>query len=56
MENNKLIQRKLFEVRTMMGSNLFDYFDFYGQNDIPNFFEPSFLQASLEKEYRNQPS
>jgi len=39
-----------------MSFDLFEYFAFFGEHALPGFFEPSFLQNLLEKEYRNMPA
>jgi len=55
-EKNKKVQRCLLEIRQAMSFDLFEYFAFFGENALPKFFEPSFLQHLLEKEYQNMPA
>ena len=55
-EKNKKVQRCLLEVRRAMSFDLFEYFAFFGENALPKFFEPSFLQHLLENEYQNMPA
>jgi len=55
-EKNKKVQRCLLEIRNTMSFDLFEYFAFFGEHALPGFFEPSFLQNLLEKEYRNLPA
>ena len=52
----KKVQRCLAEIRTAMTFDLFEYFAFFGEKQLPNFFEPSFLQPVLEKENGCLPS
>lgn len=52
----KKVQRCLAEIRTAMTFDLFEYFAFFGEKQLPSFFEPSFLQPLLEKESRYLPS
>ena len=55
-EKNRKVQRALLEIRNTMSFDLFEYFAFFGEHALPGFFEPSFLQNLLEKEYRNMPA
>jgi hypothetical protein len=52
----KKVQRCLAEIRTAMTLDLFEYFVFFGEKQLPSFFEPSFLQPILEKENKYLPS
>jgi len=52
----KKVQRCLAEIRGAMTFDLFEYFTFFGEKELPAFFEPSFLQPMLEKETKFQPS
>ena len=39
-----------------MSIQLFEYCALFGQNALPKFFEPSFLQNIVEKQCKNLPS
>ena len=43
IEKNKKTKKLLLELRGLMSFNLFEYFSFFGENELPSFFEPSFL-------------
>ena len=56
IEKNKITKKLLLEIRGLMSFNLFEYFTFFDENELPSFFEPSFLQTLIERECKNQPS
>ena len=53
IEKSKKTKKLLLELRGLMSFNLFDYFTFFDENQLPSFFEPSFLQTLIERECKN---
>ena len=55
-ENNLVVKKCLFAIRNAMSIDLFEYFSVQSENDLPDFFEPSFLQNIIEKGGKNMTS